>query len=246
MTDRRPATHGVLQRDDGAVRVLTLNRPAQRNAFTVELYLELASALRHADGDGSVRAVILTGAGSAFSAGTDLGELNAIAAGAGPPGAADAFPGLISALGDVEVPLIAAVNGPGVGVGATMLTFFDLVFMAESARLKAPFAELGVPPEAASSYLLPQRLGWQRAAWVLLSSSWLSAQDAVAAGLAMTACPSEELLDVALSAAHQIAAHDRSATRTIKALMRAADRDVVVAAGTRENDAFRRLFGREE
>jgi len=236
----------LVRRDVGSIRVLTLNRPDQRNAFTVGLYRALAAALRQADTDESVRAVVVTGAGPAFSAGTDLGELAAIAAGDAPEGAGQAFPALIDALSEVDVPLVAAVNGAGVGLGMTMLSFFDLVFMADTARLKAPFAAMGVPPEAASSTLFPIRMGWQRAAWALLSASWLSAAEAVSAGLVTAACPAEEVLAEAVRAAGLIAAHERRATRTVKALMRAGERDVVRAARAREDDAFRRLFTEEE
>ena len=208
MTDADPGRDGVVVQDDGAVRMLTIRRPARRNAFTVDLYHALSGALWAADRDESVRAVVVTGAGTAFSAGTDLEELAAIAAGQGPADAGEAFPGLVAALGDVAVPLVAAVNGPGVGVGATMLPYFDLVFMADSARLKAPFAEMGVPPEAGSSYLLPRRIGWQRASLLLLGAEWLSAADAVSAGLATASCPANELLGTAMAAARRIAAHD--------------------------------------
>jgi enoyl-CoA hydratase/carnithine racemase len=236
----------VRREDDGAVRILTLDRPERRNAFTVALYRELTAALRDADSDESVRAVVLTGTGPAFSAGTDLEELSAIAAGTAPEGAATAFPGLVDALSDVDVPLLAAVNGPGVGLGATMLTYFDVVFMAETARLRAPFAAMGVPPEAASSLLFPLRMGWQRAAQALLGSKWLSATEALAAGLVTAVSrPGSELPD-AVAAAQEIAVHDRRSTRTIKALMRAAERDLIAAARGREDDAYRLLFAGEE
>src|SRR5215469_9856472 len=131
-------TAQVRREDDGAVCILTLDRPEKRNAFTVALYRELTAALRDADGDENVRSVVLTGNGSTFSAGTDLDELTAIAAGIAPEVAGTAFPELVDALSEVDVPLVAAVNGPGVGLGATMLPYFDLVFMAETARLRAP------------------------------------------------------------------------------------------------------------
>ena len=244
MSEAEAGADGVIVADEGAVRLLTLNRPAERNAFTVGLYEVLSGALRAADRDEEVRVVVVTGAGSAFSSGTDLGELADIAAGHGPARAGEAFPGLVAALADVDVPLVAAVNGPGVGVGATMLPYFDLVFIAESARLKAPFADMGVPPEAASSYLLPRRMGWQRAARMLLGAEWLTADEAVSAGLATAVCPAEELLGTSMAAAQTIAAHDRSATRRIKSLMRAGEREEVRAATARERDAFARLFGR--
>jgi len=245
MGDATTGGEGVLARDEGAVRLLTLSRPEQRNAFTIGLYDALSDALWSADRDENVRVVVLTGAGTAFSSGTDLAELADIAAGHGPARAGEAFPGLVAALAEVEVPLVAAVNGPGVGVGATMLPYFDLVFMADTARLKTPFAEMGVPPEAASSYLLPQRMGWQRASLMLLAAEWLSAEDAVAAGLATARCTAAELLDTAMAAAKRIAGFDRAATRTIKALMHAGEREAARAATGREQQAFARLFGRQ-
>lgn len=234
----------LLEADHGPVRLLTLNRPEQRNAFTVSLYQALAGALRRADGDGNVRAAVITGAGSAFSAGTDLAELADIAAGQAPAGADQAFPRLLDALAEIDLPLVAAVNGPGVGLGATMLSFFDIVYISDSARLKAPFAAMGVPPEAASSYLFPARMGWQPAARMLLTGEWLTAQEAVVSGLATVSCPAGSVLAQALEAAGRIAEHDRSATRTIKSLMRAAQRDATAAALQRENQAYAELFRR--
>lgn len=236
----------VVERDEGAVRVLVLDRPERRNAFDVGLYRALTSALRTADADEAVRAVVLTGAGSAFCAGTDLEELAAIAAGEAPDGAAGAFPGLLDALCDIDVPLVAAVNGPGVGIGCTILPFCDLAYLAESARLRVPFAAMAVPPEAASSVLLPLRMGRQRAARALLTSEWISPEEAVTAGLATAVCPADEVLPTALASAQEIAAHERSATRSIKSLLRAGERDLVAAARAREDDAYRRLFAREE
>ncbi|HLX88183.1 MAG TPA: enoyl-CoA hydratase/isomerase family protein [Acidimicrobiales bacterium] len=254
MADRNEATTlpqvadtgRVAWEHDGAVRILTLDRPARRNAFTVSLYRELTAALRQADDDESVRVVVLTGAGPAFCAGTDLDELAAIATGAAPDGAGTAFPGLLDALTEVSVPLVAAVNGPGVGLGATMLPYFDLVFMADTARLRAPFAAMGVPPEAASSALFPLRMGWLRAARALLAAAWMSADEALAGGLVTAISPAERVLADAVAAAQEIAAHERAATRSIKSLMRAAERDLIAATRAREDDAYRRLFRPEE
>lgn len=105
---------------------------------------------------------------------------------------------------------------------------------------------MGVPPEAASSLLFPMRMGWQRAAQALLGSKWLSATEALDAGLVTAVSrPGCELTD-AVAAAYEIAVHDRRSTRTIKALMRAAERDLIAAARARENDAYRLLFVGEE
>lgn len=242
MTAGEPSCLLVERRD--SVVVATLNRPAKRNAFTVELYGALTRALRDADGDQAVGAVVLTGSPPAFCAGTDLGELELLAAGTPPPGTPDAFPGLLAALAEIEVPLVAAVNGAGVGLGLTMLAFCDFVFIAEHARLKVPFAEMGVPPEAASSYLLPIIMGWQRAARVLLAGEWLSAAEAVAAGIATGVCDDASLLHTASDAAARVAAHGQAARR-IKRLMRAAVAEPIAAARIREDAAYAELFGSE-
>ena len=94
----------------------------------------------------------------------------------------------------IPQPLICAVNGVGVGIGTTILGYADLVFMSTTARLKCPFTSLGVAPEAASSYLLPQLIGRQNAAWLLLSSEWVSAHEALAMGMVWKVCEPEDLL----------------------------------------------------
>jgi enoyl-CoA hydratase/carnithine racemase len=237
-----PEKAPLLVENESGVRILTLNRPDQRNAFTIELYRALAAALRAANDDESVGAVVLTGAGSAFCAGTDLEELSVLATGGELEGAGEGFPGLLDALTEIDVPLLAAVNGAGVGLGFTILSFCDLVYIAESARLRAPFAEMGVPPEAASSYLFPARMGWQRAARALLRAAWVTADEAVTAGIATETCPDDEVLDRAVVEAHRIAGGPPGAARSIKALMQAAQRDAVMAARGREDMAFARLF----
>lgn len=240
MSDQQAALLHVVHHE--GVRLLTLHRPEARNAFSIDLYRALSTALVAAGRDRAVGALVLTGAGSAFCAGTDLGELAAVAAGNPPAGAAEAFPGLLDALGDLEVPLLAAVNGPGVGVGFTILSFCDLVFMSKTARLKAPFVELGVPPEAASSYLFPRRMGWQRAAHALLTGEWLSASEALAAGIATEVCEPGEVVTRALEVAAKVAAAPGGAARTIKRLMQAGERDAIAAARRRENAEYVRLY----
>jgi enoyl-CoA hydratase/carnithine racemase len=235
----------LLVETDKGVRLLTLNRPDQRNAFTIDLYRALTGALLDADGDRSIGAVVLTGAGSVFCAGTDLGELSLIAAGEVVEGAGEAFPGLLDALIAIDVPLVAAVNGAGVGLGFTILSFCDLVYMAETARLKAPFAAMGVPPEAASSYLLPLRMGWQRAAHSLLTGEWLPAPQAVAAGIATEVCPAAEVVARACAVAEAIAAGPPGAARAIKRLMQAGQREAVLAARGREDAAYTALFRKD-
>ena len=133
-------------------------------------------------------------------------------------------------MGSFEKPLLAAVNGVGVGLGFTLLAHCDLVLMADDARLRVPFAELGVPPEAASSYLFPRTMGWQRAAHLLFTGAWMGAQQAVDAGIALAHYPAESLLAETLAIARVIAAAPLEAVMTSKRLLLATRSAEVAAA----------------
>jgi enoyl-CoA hydratase/carnithine racemase len=228
--------------DAGAVRTLTLDRPAARNAFDVSLYSALAAALDEARNDDGVHVVVLTGAGPVFSAGQDLDEMTALASGTAPDGAEHGFRSLLAAVEAFDKPLLAAVNGPGVGIGFTLLLHCDLVWMAESARLRVPFAEMGVPPEAGSSLLLARRVGRQQASRILLTGAWVGAEEAVDLGLALAVVPDDALLDEVGGVAAQVAAHPLAGTRAVAGLVRAAEADDITAARRREEDAFADLL----
>jgi len=226
--------------DRGAVRLLTLDRPGALNAFDSPLYRAAGAALTAARDDDGVKVAVLTGAGRAFSAGQDLDEMARLAAG---EAVESAFPVLLAALETFDKPLIAAVNGVAVGIGFTMLPHCDLVLVAEGARMRAPFAEMGVPPEAASSVLFPARMGWQRAAEVLFTGRWLSASDAVECGIALRVVPAADLLDHVLDLAATVATAPLPALRAIKSTMLAGRADAVGAARAREEAVFARVLG---
>lgn len=225
------------------VRVIAFDRPEVRNAFDTHMYVALNAALRAADADEAVGAVVLTGRGSAFTSGQDLAEMAAIANGTVVEGAGQGFMGLLDCLTELSVPLLAAVNGVAVGLGFTLLAHCDLVLVARDARLRVPFAELGVPAEAASSFLFPAVMGWQPAARILLTSDWVDADELVTLGLALRSCEPDCVLDETVELAARIAGHPRAATRAITELMRAARRDAVHEANRREQRAFARLLG---
>jgi enoyl-CoA hydratase/carnithine racemase len=225
------------------VRVIAFNRPEVRNAFDTAMYQEVTAALRAADSDEAVGAVVLTGRGTAFTSGQDLAEMAAIATGTAVEGAGQGFMGLLDCLIDLSVPLLAAVNGVAVGLGFTLLPHCNLVLVDAEARLRVPFAELGVPPEAASSLLFPALMGWQQAARVLLTSEWVSAPELVELGLALQVCDAGSVLSETVALAARIAAHPRGATRASSSLVRAARRDAVVEANRREQGAFASLLG---
>lgn len=229
--------------DADRVRTLVLDRPDALNAFDEALYDATTDALLAAAEDPEVAVVLLTGAGRAFSAGTDLLEMHRMATEPDFPHGRHGFPGLVDALVDFPKPLVVAVNGLGLGIGATILGFADLAFMAADARLKCPFTSLGVAPEAASSYLFPQLVGRQNAAWVLLSAEWISAQEAQQMGLVWQVCPADELLPTASEHATLLARRPISSLVAVKQAMTAPHRAAVRAARERENAAFAELMG---
>jgi enoyl-CoA hydratase/carnithine racemase len=233
-----PTRETVLEERDGGVLLLTLNRPRQRNAFNRQMWHELRDALAEAQADSAVRAVLVTGAPGAFSAGQDLGEMT----GDEDPG----FGTFMDRLCEFDKPLVAAVNGVGVGIGLTLLLHCDIVYIAEGARLRPPFVTLGVVPEAASSYLLPVTLGWQRAAEVLFTADWIDAAHAVELGIASRLYAPDELLPAARGVAARIALQPPQAVRHTKRLLMATRAEHIRAARAREDQAFTERVGSAE
>ncbi len=229
--------------DAGGVRTLTLNRPEALNAFNEALYDATTVALRAADEDPDVAVVLLTGEGRAFSAGNDLVEMQARITDPDFVVGEYGFPGMIDALSTLRKPLILAVNGLGVGIGATILGYADLVFMSSAARLKCPFTSLGVAPEAASSYLLPQLVGRQNAAWILMSSEWVDADEALRMGLAWKLCPPDDLLADARRHAEVLASRPISSLTAVKKTIVDPNRAEIAAALEREYAQFAELMG---
>ena len=226
------ADNKVLRIDDeGAVRLLTLDRPEAKNAFNRALYDGARLALDEAAADDSIAVCVITGAGDVFSAGQDLKALARVKEN---PEETQGFDPFARALATFDKPLIAAVNGAAVGIGTTMLLHCDLVLAADTARFKLPFAALGLAPEAASSLLLPAAIGPQAAAYYLLTGDWIDAETAVTRGLAWKRCPPERLLEEALGLARSIAKAPLDALRNTKQLLQAARADAVTAAMDRE------------
>lgn len=234
--------HRIDIEDADGVRLVAFDRPEVRNAFDAAMYAAVTEALTGARSDDGIRAVVLTGRGKAFTSGQDLREMAAIATGGAAPGAGSGFQGLLDIVTTFDKPLLAAVHGVGMGLGCTILGHVDLVLVEEGTRLRAPFAEMGVPPEAASSWLLPERMGWQRAAALLLASEWVDAHQAVESGLALRVCPPGTVLAETLDLAHRIASFAPHATRQIKRLMLASRGEEIAAARAREEAAFASLF----
>lgn len=207
---------------DGGVLVLTLNRPEKKNAITDAMYAALAEMLEGADRDREVRAILIRAEGETFSAGNDIGDFAKVAMGARSPETL-AVLRLIRVLAALDKPLVAAVKGPAVGIGTTLLLHCDLVYVAEDARLSTPFADLALTPEAASSLLLPLRIGHARAFAMFALGEALDGRTAASLGLANAALPASEVDAWARAAARALAARPVGALIATKRLMRDAE-----------------------
>jgi enoyl-CoA hydratase/carnithine racemase len=201
----------VTVRVQGRVVLVTIDRPAKKNALTQAMYQRLADALLEADSDPEIGAVVLTGVADVFTAGNDLADFTA-------GNSLDETHRFLEAIASVWVPLVAAVNGLAIGVGLTLLLHCDLVFVEPAADLSAPFVALGLVPEAASSLLLPRVVGERRASEIFLTGRHLSGAEAVEWGMANAAA--SPVLPAALEAAERVAAQPRGAARASKALLR--------------------------
>lgn len=204
---------------ENGVRRLQITRADKRNALNGPMYEALTAALVDAEDNPDVAVVVIHGTEGCFTAGNDLGDFLARKDTAG----ARPAHGLIRALTNATVPLIAAVDGPAVGIGTTLLLHCDFVYATPEARLSLPFVNLGVCPEAGSSLLLPRLVGHLRAAELLLLGEPFDGRAAHAMGLVSALCAAPELLSTALATAARLAAKPRAALRASKALLKRAE-----------------------
>jgi enoyl-CoA hydratase/carnithine racemase len=233
----------IEERQDGLLVWVSFDRPERLNAFTGRDYRDLTNTLHRCQAESTIRAVILTGRGRAFSVGADRSLLDPNSAEEERRAAGDEFARLLDVLATFDKPLFAAVNGLAVGFGATLLLYCDVVLFAQSARVRLPFTELGIVPEAGSSALLTGRVRWADAMWTALSSEWCDADAAHAMGLALRVIPDDGLLDETATAASAIARLDPRAVTATKRLMTAGRADVARQAISRELAEMRRLAG---
>lgn len=204
----------------GGILTLVMDRPDKKNALTDAMYKALADALEAAESDPAVRAVLIRGEGEMFSAGNDVRDFAAANMGdAGPRNVAR----FLEALAVATKPLVAAVQGRAIGIGTTMLLHCDHVVLAEDAQLVTPFVNLALVPEAASSLLLPARIGHVRAFAMFAVGEPVGAADAVAWGLANKVVSVDDLIATAEAFARRLAAQPPGALVATKKLMRAAE-----------------------
>lgn len=218
----------------GNILRIQLNRPARKNALTSAMYITIADLLNGAAKDDDINVVLLHGAGDSFCAGNDVEDFLK-----NPPGPGESPQArLINALIDFEKPLVAAVNGAAIGGGTTMLTHCDFVYAGESAKFQLPFINLALVPEFGSSYSIPARIGYLRAAELIELGLPFNAARAVELGLATRVVPDQSLLATATETAQNLAKKPTGALQACKRLMRLPFRDELVKAAKLENEEF--------
>jgi 2-(1,2-epoxy-1,2-dihydrophenyl)acetyl-CoA isomerase len=197
----------------GRVLIITLNRPEVLNAFRLTMAQELVEALQQADEDESIGSVVLTGAGRGFCSGADVrGFFDSLRQATEGPNAAGSIVGLPRFMLDLKRPLIAAINGPAVGVGCTMTLPCDIRIASDRARLGFIFSRVGLVPEFGSSFLLPRIVGLGKALELCLTARIIDAQEALAIGLVNKVVPHDDLMDAAMGVATTLA---KGPTRTL-------------------------------
>ncbi len=229
-------TELVIITDDGPVRTVRMNRPDKKNALTLAMYDAMAAAIESAPKNPALRCLLIAGTPTVFCAGNDIGDFLKMATGEGALGAP--IMRFLYALARCELPLVAAVQGNAVGVGATMLMHCDHVVASNSARFSTPFVGLGLVPEAASSLLAPRLMGHARAFSLLVMGRPLSAEEVKAAGLINTVVAAEAVEAEAMKAAREIAALPPQGVLAARRLMRGAS-DEIVARINEEAELFK-------
>ena len=228
----------VLQHVESGVMTLTLNRVDKKNSFTAAMYATLADALTQAATDNAVRVVLFQGHETVFSAGNDIGDfLNK------PPNGPDApVFRFLHAVATCPKPLMAAVCGPAVGIGTTLLLHCDLVYAGDNAMFSMPFVNLGLCPEAASTLLVPKLMGYQRAAEVLLMGDPFMAEAALEVGLVNRVGPPTEASALAQQQARRLAAKPLSSVMETKRLLKASLTPAVLERMREEGAVFGRML----
>lgn len=224
----------ILTSKEGNVLTIAFNRPEKKNAITAAMYDALADAMQAAERDDQIRVIVFIGTAHAFTAGNDLEDFMKH-----PPSGPDSpVFRFMHAISHATKPVIAAVTGVAVGIGTTMLLHCDLVYAAEQAKFSLPFAQLGLCPELASSYLLPQLAGYQRAAEKLMLGEAFSAEEAAEMGLVNQAMPADLLLPFVQAQAAKLAALPASSLRATKRLMKSGRDAAIDARMAEENKLF--------
>ena len=228
----------ILIHSADGVTTITLNRVDKKNSFTQDMYGACADALDAAAADPAIRTVVIQGHATIFSAGNDIGDfLNG-------PASTQESPvfRFLRGMASFPKPLIAAVCGPAVGVGTTLLFHCDLVYAGDNAAFSMPFVNLGLCPEAASSLLVPQMMGYHRAAEALLMGEPFMAEAALEVGLVNRVVPPTEANNIAQQQARKLATKPLTSLVETKRLMKKGQSALVLAQMAEEGDSFGRML----
>jgi enoyl-CoA hydratase/carnithine racemase len=228
----------ILIDTSAGVMTITLNRVDKKNSLTGAMYASMAEALEQAAADEAVRSVVFQGHETIFSAGNDIGDFLSA-----PPATQDApVFRFLRAISTFPKPVVAAVCGPAVGIGTTMLFHCDLVYAGDNAAFSMPFVNLGLCPEAASSYLAPQLMGYGRAAEALLLGEPFMAESALEMGLISRIVPPAEAAALAQRQAQKLAAKPMSSLLETKRLMKKGQTSLVAERMAEEGASFGRML----
>jgi enoyl-CoA hydratase/carnithine racemase len=231
-------TDKIVSTQSGGIAQIGLNRPEKKNAITSAMYAAMADALEAAEQDAAVRVITLTGSGDSFSSGNDVADF---LQNNGPTEGERPVARFLRAISSATKPLIAGVNGMAVGIGVTMLLHCDLVYASESATFQLAFTNLGLVPEASSSMLLPNMIGYHRAAELMLLGEGFDARTAVEIGFVNALVPPEKLASIVQEKAEHLAAKPLSSILATKALLKRAP-ESVPARMAAETEEFSRLL----
>ena len=224
----------IITERSGSILRVELNRPAKKNAMTSSMYIKLADIFAQAAKDESIRVVLWHGAGDSFCAGNDLEDFLK-----NPPGPGESPQArLMNVLTDFDKPLVAAVHGAAIGGGTTMLLHCDFVYAGESAKFQMPFVNLAVVPEFGSSCSVPARVGYIRAAELILLGLPFDAKRAADLGLVTQVVSDQNLPAIATETARKLAAKPAGALQASKRLMKQSFREQMQAAMKAENEEF--------
>jgi enoyl-CoA hydratase/carnithine racemase len=224
----------IVTERSGSILRVQLNRPAKKNAMTSAMYDTIADLLNAAAKDDGIRVVLWHGAGDSFCAGNDLDDFLK-----NPPGPEDSPQSrLVNAFISFEKSIVAAVHGAAIGGGTTMLTHCDFVYASETAKFQMPFINLALVPEFASSYSVPMRAGYLRAAELLQLGLPFDAKEALELGLVTRVVPDQRLLEAATDTAQKLVEKPAAALQASKRLMKKPWRDALLEAAKAENSEF--------
>lgn len=231
-------TEHVQVSTENGIMQIQLNRPERKNALSLAMYKKLGDSIQAGSENPEVRVILITGAEGSFTSGNDLGDFAKHKGNLDP--ADNPTPKFMRALLDCDKPVVAAVQGPAVGIGTTMLLHCDLVYAGTSAYFQLPFAKLGLCPEFASSVVLPRLMGHQRAAELLYFSESFSAYMAKEVGLVNQVFSDEELLSEVMQRCQQLTKQPASGLRATKQLLKQDIREQAAGIMEREQEHFKR------